>query len=161
MSERAFDLDVAAQKPRDFAADGQAQTGSAVTSAGGSVGLLKGFENQFLLGRCDADSGIGNRKRNNAILARAAAFVQLNVEADAAFFGELQRVGKQVFQDLLQTPEIRTHRRRRAGMQRDRKVQAFLRGNRLKRAHQLVAHIQQRDVGNIDFHFAGFDFGQV
>ena len=57
---RAGQADLAAQQPRDLAADRQAQAGAAVLAAGAAVGLLEGLEDDLLLVRRDADAGVGD-----------------------------------------------------------------------------------------------------
>ena len=47
-------------KRRQFAADGQAQAGAAIAAAGAGVGLMKRLEDNSLLVRRNADSGIAH-----------------------------------------------------------------------------------------------------
>ena len=50
--------DLAAEKPRDLAADREAEAGAAVLAARGAVGLLEGLEDDALLVLGDADAGV-------------------------------------------------------------------------------------------------------
>src|SRR5271154_4446545 len=59
-AHRTLQANLAAQQTRQFAADGKAQAGAAVPSAGGSIGLLEGFKDDALLFLCDADAGVGD-----------------------------------------------------------------------------------------------------
>ena len=63
---RAGQLDFAAEQRGQFTADGETQTGSAVFAAGAGIGLLEGFEDELLLFRRNADSGIADRNGNRA-----------------------------------------------------------------------------------------------
>ena len=54
----ARDDDLAAEKPRDLAADGEAEARAAVLAARRAVGLLEGLEDDALLVLGDADAGV-------------------------------------------------------------------------------------------------------
>ena len=60
LAGRAAKLDFAAEQAGEFAADGQAQTGSAVLAAGAGVCLLEGLEDDALL--VERDSDAANRR---------------------------------------------------------------------------------------------------
>src|SRR3569833_2943224 len=55
---RGAQLDFAAEQAREFAADGEAETGAAVFAAGGGVGLLERLEDDLLLLGRDADAAV-------------------------------------------------------------------------------------------------------
>ena len=55
----ANQLDFAAEKHRQFAADGKTQARAAVFAGGSGVRLLESLEDQSLLLRSDADAGVG------------------------------------------------------------------------------------------------------
>ena len=109
------DRELAAQQAGDFAADRQAQAGAAVLAAGGAVGLLEGLEDDPLLVLRDADAGVLDREgedlaglveRSLAVSSRsAAARPQLHLAA----LGELEGVGEQVLEDLLQALVVGVH----------------------------------------------------
>ena len=67
LSWRADQLDFASEQSRQLAADGEAQTRSAVFAARAGVGLLERFENQPLFFRRDADARIGDFDRDGAL----------------------------------------------------------------------------------------------
>ena len=101
--------DFAAEQARDFAADGQAQAGAAVLAAGAAVGLLERLEDDLLLVRRDADAACRRPRRPRrgrpveALVVVAPALVgRLDRQRDAAVVRELEGVGQQVLDDLLQ-----------------------------------------------------------
>ena len=53
-------LYLAAEKVRQFAADGETEAGAAVFAAGGRVRLLERFEDELLLLQRNADAGVGD-----------------------------------------------------------------------------------------------------
>ena len=59
------ELDFSAEEIGQLAADGQAETGSAVLAAGACIGLLEGLEDDALFLRSDADAGVGDLERDN------------------------------------------------------------------------------------------------
>src|SRR6185436_7900075 len=96
LARRALDADLAAEQPRELAADGEPEPGAAVLPAGSAVGLLKGLEDEPLLLRRDADAGVDDGEGD--ALAPGGG----DVERDPALLGELEGVGEQVLKHLLQ-----------------------------------------------------------
>src|SRR5689334_22500490 len=110
LPQDAFDPDFAAEQRCQLAADGQAETRAPVLPAGGAVRLLECFENDLLLVRGDADAGVGHDKRHDLpcsikmpVAWHPARFRRCNPQRYLASLGELDGVGQQVFQYLLQT----------------------------------------------------------
>ena len=66
LARHAFDPELAAEQAGDLAADRQSEPGAAIFAAGGSVGLLEGFEDQLLLVLGNADAGIGDGDRQRS-----------------------------------------------------------------------------------------------
>ena len=102
-------LQLAAEQPRDLAADREAEAGAAIFAAGRAVGLLEGLEDQLLLVLGDADAGVGDRDLDRPVdvaqhrmVGAPAAVGAAHRQRDAAVRGELERVGEQVEHDLLQ-----------------------------------------------------------
>ena len=102
-------LYLAAEQRRQLAADGKAETGAAVLAAGGGVGLLEGLEDDLLLFLRDADAGVGHFKRHhrrrlveNRVIRVPAPDRSGHVEPHTALRGELEGVGQQIFQNLLE-----------------------------------------------------------
>ena len=75
-SDRAREPDLAAEQPRDFAADRQAEAGAAVLAAGRAVGLLERFEDDLVLVRRDADAGVFDLERDDVGRAIEAGMAQ-------------------------------------------------------------------------------------
>ena len=67
LPRRAVHADLAAQEPRQLAADREPEAGAAVLAAGGAVGLLEGLEDQALLVGRDADAGVDHRERDHGV----------------------------------------------------------------------------------------------
>ena len=102
------------ERAGQLAADREPQAGAAVGAAGGAVGLLEGLEDDRQLVLGDADAGVDHAEGDH-VLGGA-----LDAERDPALGGELERVGEQVAQDLLQAllvgddrPRARRRRARR------------------------------------------------
>src|SRR5258708_1292119 len=106
------------QQPGDFAADRQTEAGAAVSAIRRAISLLEGLENDPLLFRSYDDAGIGGGKRNYfagaverfeivSLIARGRG----NLQDHVALLGELECIGKQVHQYLLQALVISEHGR--------------------------------------------------
>ena len=103
----ARDRDVSAEEAGELARDGEPEAGAAILTMRASVGLAERVEDDVLLFRRDADAGVRHRKRD---LIPASEDAQRH----SALGGELERVGDQVLQDLLQAPRIGLDHARRA-----------------------------------------------
>ena len=117
----AVHADGAAEQGGELLADGQAQAGAAVGAGDGAVELAELLEDDGVLGRVDARALVGTTRMRTwpPGLAGAASVagasgrrraVQVGgrrVSVDrAAFGGELDRVGKQVVQHLLELARV-------------------------------------------------------
>src|SRR5690242_4422720 len=87
----AAQLDLAAEKARQLAADRQPQPGTAKPPVGTRISLLKGLENDLLFFRRDADPGIRHLERDHRrriaelrVTRAPAAARQMNAEPDPA-----------------------------------------------------------------------------
>ncbi len=116
---------------RQVARDRQAQAGAAVAAAGGAVGLAEGLEDDVAAGR--ARCRCRSRAPRSAMRPSGSG---RHGQRDAAAVGELDRVGQQVLQDLLEraggrcTSVARRARRRPARSN----ARLLLRGQRLEGA---------------------------
>src|ERR1700687_96508 len=106
-------LDFSTEEAGQFAADRQPQTCSTVLTAGAGVCLLESLEDDPLLVQRNANAGIGNFKGHNrsslpqdGVTLAPAARSQRRRQADASQFGELEGVGQQILQYLLQTLRV-------------------------------------------------------
>ena len=109
----ALQMDLAAEQACELAADGKAKAGAAVFSAGAGIRLLERFEDQLLLVLGNADAGVGyfegdhrGRVIENGMFGAPAADRGRDTEAHATFGGELEGVGEQVLQHLLQSLRV-------------------------------------------------------
>ncbi|MNS74496.1 hypothetical protein D3C72_1079740 [compost metagenome] len=130
----AVHLDVTAHAYRKVTRDRQAQAGAAVTAAGAAISLAEGFEDQLQLVACDADAAVGDLESDPAIAAAA------NVQADLAVLGELDRIGQQVLQDLLQALVVGHQLTGGQAIGLDLQRQAFLPRHRLEGLTQPLQH---------------------
>ena len=78
----------------------------------------------------------------------------------AAFLGELDGVGEQVEQDLLQPPRIGDDRRQ-LGRERSSEHDARALGQRLQAADAILDDLRHFDRGEIQLELAGLDLGDV
>ena len=166
---RAAQLDFAAEQVRQFAADGEAEAGAAIFAAGAGIGLLERLEDDLLLLRRNADAGIGHFEGNHL-----CAWLQHRVRrassrlAPADTFsctpplgGELERVGKQVLQHLLQALGVGDDAAAEVGIELTSndscRVSASCRNGRADRFEQ----VGEEDLLGLDGDGAGFDLRQV
>lgn len=106
LSGNTLQADRAIQYLDQLAGNGQPQAGAAEAPTGRAIDLLESLEDAFVLLRGDTDAGITHHDLQGFALiiqlSRRAADRQLHL----AGFGEFQRVGQQVAQDLMQPPAI-------------------------------------------------------
>ena len=114
LAGRAAQLNFAAQQVGQFAADGQAQAGAAVFAAGAGIGLLEGLEDDALLFRAECRCRYRSLRRRSPSRRRSgsgdpALQPLAAAETDklhAALLGELEGIGQQVLQHLLQALRV-------------------------------------------------------
>src|SRR2546428_4791313 len=124
-ARRAFDGDLAAEQPCDFAADRQTESGSAVLASRRHVGLLERLEDDAQLVARNADAGVQNAKRKHwaAAVERVMLFLDADVQLDPPSCGEFERIRKQVLENLLQARCVRLKDRRNVVVDRNREFQ--------------------------------------
>ena len=112
----AGEPDLAAEQHGQLAADGQAQAGAAVFARGAGVGLLEGLEDEPLLLRRDADAGVLDGEGDDLlglaehrVIGAPALRGETDAHLDVAVGGELDGVGEQVLEDLLEALRIAVH----------------------------------------------------
>ncbi len=154
-ARRTLHLNLAAQQVRQLAGDRQAQARAAITSVGGAIGLAERLEDRRLLLRRDADAGVAHREGQHAAIAR------LDAQGDRALLGELEGVGQQVLEDLLQALAVGEQGGRQVVGQFDAEAQGLLHG--LWKEQALHAIDQPREDGQFRVHLelAGFHLGNV
>src|SRR6185436_21167554 len=105
--------DLSAEQTGDLAADREPEAGAAVLAAGGPVGLLEWLEDDPVLLRIDPDAGVRHpechdrwRRTERAMVAGPPVPCKRDVQPHRAALGELERVGEQVLQHLLEALRI-------------------------------------------------------
>src|SRR5205814_5136377 len=78
-----------------------------------------------------------------------------------AVIGELEGVGEQVLEDLLQTFRVRLHATRETAFQIDRERQLLVLGDVAEGALDVILQLAKGDIADIDDDRTGFDLGQV
>jgi len=147
--------DIAAQQGGQVTGNRQAQACTAVTAIGGAVGLAESFEDAFLLIRGDTNAGIAHGK-GNALPRRAG-----HRQADLALFSELDGVGQQVLEDLLQALAISKQQGWRALLHVHLEAQFAVHCQRLEHATQAIHQALDAGVFRAHFQLAGFDLGNI
>lgn len=94
-----IDPDAAAEDHGDLTADGQSQSGTLLLVA---VEFLEAVEDHLLLVERNAGTGVGHREEHLVLFG-----TDLHPEYDAAFGGELGRIGQQVDKYLRQAVDGR------------------------------------------------------
>src|SRR5262249_51217973 len=150
---RTAQLDFAAEKVRQLAADGKSQPGAAVFAAGAGVGLHKRLENDFLLFLGNADAGVGDfeghhRRRllEHGVPGVPAALNLRNVQAHAALRGELKCVRKQVLENLLQSFGVSGDAASKIGVETDLERELPRLGLVPERTRYHVEKVRERDL---------------
>ena len=112
LAQRTFDPDAAVHQLGQMPADGQSQPGAAEFSGGRTVGLGEGLEHVGDLFGAHADALVADGKIQFDRLGVAAG----DIDADQyiAAGRELDRIGRQIGQDLPQPERITDQRRRHA-----------------------------------------------
>jgi hypothetical protein len=114
---------LAAEQAGELAADREAEAGAAVLAAGGAVGLLERLEDDLLLVRgmpmpvsVTEKASTGSAPPRVSLSGLQPSVAGCDIEADAAALGELEGVGEQVLEHLLQAPRVGVdHLGRRSG----------------------------------------------
>ena len=168
LAGRAAQMNFAAEQARKLAADGEAEAGAAIFSAGAGVGLLEGLEDQLLLFNGNADAGVGDlegddgrRMAQDRMFGAPAAEGGRDAEANPAFGGELEGVRQQVLQHLLQALRVGDDAASEVGVDVD--VERQLPVVRLvpERPTDGVQQVAGEDFFRIHRHRSGFDLRQI
>ncbi len=163
---RAAHLQIAAEQARHAPADRQAQAGAAVFARGGGVDLFERGEDLVQLFLRDADAGVEHfeqqrLRRRQIRSARRDAVRTAQAQGDAAVLGELEGVGQQVGEDLLQLGAVRAQGLRQSlGLLHPQRQAALFR-HRPEAALADAEHVGDGDLLGQHLHLAGLDLGQV
>ncbi len=139
LAQFAVDADLPAHQLDEQLADGQAEAGAAILARGRRIGLGEFFKDFRPLVGGQADAGVGHRQ---AQMTQIAFFADLHVDHDVPARGELDRIRKQVGDDLPHARGIALH---------------AARGRRRIMHHQLQALVARIDALHLRH---GFDFMQ-
>ena len=155
----AVELDAAAHQVDQPATDGQPETGAAKAACGGRLGLRKAAEDVGLLLRCDADAGVLNEKLEQGL--GGSPFQGAHTHHHLAGFGELDGVGGQVDQHLLQPQIVAQQHARRVGVDIEHHVDVLVaevgRQDHRELSHQPI----DAEGANLERHLVGFDLGEI
>ena len=168
LARRRAQMDFTAEQARELAADGETKPGAAIFAAGAGVGLLERFEDQLLLLLGNADAGVGHFERDHRggvieqwMFRAPAAERRRHGHAHAALGGELERVGQQVLQHLLQAFGIRHHAAAEIAVDLDLERQMAVLGFVPERPSHGFQQVRGQDFLGIDRHGAGLDLRQI
>src|SRR5262245_33331912 len=112
-------LDLSAEQHGKLSTDSEPKAGTAVLARGARVGLLEGFENEPLLFESDADAGVLNGEGTDLrgcvehrMISTPTLRGKTDTNHDLTVSGELDGVGEQILQDLLEPLRIGVHESR-------------------------------------------------
>ena len=159
MAGCAFHADIAAHHFGEAPADREAESGAAEIARGARVGLHEGLEQTPLFVGGDADAGVAHREFQ--LFQFATLPERFDFQRDFAAGGELDRVGKQVVDDLGNAQAV-------AGVcRRNARIDAVFEQQTLARSEFGVdgggarrQRLQRYRLG-ADFELAGFDFREI
>ena len=164
----AGELDFAAEQHGQLAADGEAQAGAAVFAGGAGVGLLEGLEDEPLLLRRDADAGVLDGEGDDLlglaehrVIGAPALRGEIDAHIDVAVGGELDGVGEQVLEDLLEALRVAVHERRQVVGELHVERQVLGLGHVPEVAVDVVAQAGEGDFLDLDGDGAGLDFREI
>ena len=163
---RTFHSDLAAKHARQLATDREAETGAAVLPARAAVRLEERFEDCRLFVCRNADAAIADRKRQNTlgavetlIFGRPPGGGRRQPQIHVATLGKLERIRKQVFQDLIEPLRIGTHGVRHARIDVDLEADPFSFRDVPERPLHRLAHFFEADLADVERNRAGLDLG--
>ena len=161
-------MDFAAEQAREFAADRKAKTGAAVFAAGAGVRLLECLEDQLLLLQGNADAGIGDlegdhgrRGVEHRMIRAPTAECAGDLQPHFAFAGELEGVGEQVLQHLLQALGVGDDAACEVRIDVDLERQIAVLRLMPERPSDRLEQVGGEDFLGVDRHRAGLDLGEI
>src|SRR6266404_3224773 len=153
-----------AEQAGDLATDGEAQSGAAVLAARAAVRLLERLEDDLLLLERDADAGIGDREGEDRLrLAQVLAVASRlgahrpDLEGYAAPPRELEGVGEEILDDLLQPLGVRDHGSRFCRIEPHRELESLRLRDVSEGALHVAAQIYQAQLADVDRDGPGLD----
>src|SRR6185437_8877937 len=153
LSRNTFHLQVTAQQPRQRARQRQAEAGALQLLLQPRLDLRELLEDALVIFLGDTDAGVAHTEED-------AIFAHARGDAHLALFGEFQRVGNQVAQDLGDLGLVGIQRRqilRRLEQQIDRRR----RQQRLERAAQRAEQAGDGETNRPHVDLARLDLGEI
>ena len=151
LAGRALDPDLAAEEPGDLPADREAEAGAAVLAAGAGVGLLEGLEDDAVLVRGDADAGVADGEGDHGaggvedlVVRVPPAGGERRLERHRPPLGELEGVGEQVLEHLLQPLAVGLERGRQRRVDVDLELETLEVGHLAEGAVHELPHLAER-----------------
>ena len=167
-ADGARDPDLASEQPRDLPADRQAQPRAAVPPRAAHVDLLEGLEDEAPLVLRDADPRVDDRERHDRVglvehlvVAAPAGRGRLHPQDDLTLLGELQRVGQEVLEDLVEALLIGGHGLGQAVARLDAEPEALLLRDLAEGPLDELPHFVEGEFADLDQYGPGFDLGHV
>ena len=145
--------DLTTQEADQLTTDRQAEAGSSIEAGGGAVTLRERLEDPLLLLRLDADAGVADHEREHRSGFRQRVHLRAppvlregDLQAHLAALGELERVGKQVLENLPEALPIGGERRGTLGRDLDGEVKTFSFCDVLELADKTRPQLCERDI---------------
>ena len=144
------------------------EAGAAVLARGAGVGLLEGLEDEPLLLRRDADAGVLDGEGHDLlglaehrVVGAPALRGEIDAHVDVAVGGELDGVGQQVLEDLLQPLRVAVHDARQVLGELHVERQVLGLGHVAEVAVDVVAQAGEGDLLDLDGDGAGLDLREI
>ena len=126
-----------------------------------AVRLLERLEHDLLLVGRDADAGVADVEGNRLAPAWRDEFTMLDVQRHLAAGRELEGVGQQVLEDLLQALGVGDHRLGQARIELDEEIEVLRFRDVAERALAVVVQVVEAQLAHVDHDGARFDLRQV
>src|ERR1044071_3891279 len=163
-----LDLDRSTKQFGETLTDRKSKTRSTILTAGRTFCLLECFEDDLLFLRRDTDTGIADRERDHLVcsvevrIASSPAFVRNEyAEYNFSLLCKLERVRKQVLDDLVETLHVGLDdiRKGRVGLDPVTKFSCF--GDRLERRLRKRGDLCDRSLRDVRSDVTGLDLREV
>src|SRR5206468_10804509 len=164
-AEYAFDLKLAAQQLGQLARDAESEAGAAVPAIDGGVDLLERREDAVLIPRRDPQPRVGDGEDQRALSWQIEASQlragrgAIDAQRNLARGRELDRVAKEIAQDLLQLLTVGLEDIRNLGRHLDCQPQVFVRCERREDHLSVAGELAHGQRGDVNLSFTRLDLG--
>ncbi len=148
-----FDLDIAVVEVGEFLGEGEAEARTGLGGVEGGVELTEGLKEGVEVGGGDADAGVAHGEAE----VRGA---DGDAEGDGALGGELDRVGEEVHEDLLEAAGVGDVGGK-MGVEVEVQIEVGDPGEFLDDRDRALAEISNPHGFKIQFFAVGLNFGQI